>query len=211
MPQLVIEAYGYLAIFVGAFLEGETILAMGGFAAQRGYLDLPKVVAVGLFGGFLGDQLYFFLGRRHGNDLLARFPGLTQRVARINQWLYRYHTPLIIGIRFMYGFRIAGPVVFGMGRVSAIKFTVLNLIGACVWAILVAGSGFVFGQALELLLADVKHYELVGLGTIALVGMALWLVHARRRALPDGMKSDGPFQRTRQAELAQGDTGDPDV
>lgn len=80
MQEPLIEAYGYLAIFVGAFLEGETIIAMGGFAAQRGYLDLPKVVVVGLFGGFLGDQLYFFLGRRHGSDLLARFPGLTHQL-----------------------------------------------------------------------------------------------------------------------------------
>lgn len=180
MPLSLIEAYGYLAIFVGSFLEGETILAVGGFAAQSGYLDLPAVVAVGLSGGFLGDQLYFFLGRRHGNDIVARFPGLTLRVAKVDQWLYRYHTSLIICIRFMYGFRIAGPIIFGMGRVSAFKFALLNLIGACLWATLVAGSGFVFGEALELLLADAERYEIVGLGIIAAAGLALWLVHRYR-------------------------------
>lgn len=80
----------------------------------------------------------------------------------------------------MYGFRIVGPIVFGMGRVPATKFAMLNLIGACVWAILVAGSGFVFGHALELLLADARDYELIGLGMIALVGLVMWLVHRYR-------------------------------
>ena len=37
MLQSLIEDYGYLAVFIGAFLEGETILVMAGFAAYQGY------------------------------------------------------------------------------------------------------------------------------------------------------------------------------
>ena len=59
-----IDSYGYLAVFFGALLEGETILALAGLAAFRGYLDLYKVIALAMFAGFLGDQIYFFLGRR---------------------------------------------------------------------------------------------------------------------------------------------------
>jgi membrane protein DedA with SNARE-associated domain len=36
-----VEAYGYLAVLAGTFVEGETILVLGGFAASRGYLGLP--------------------------------------------------------------------------------------------------------------------------------------------------------------------------
>ena len=192
MLQPLIEAYGYLAIFLSAFVEGETILATGGFAAQRGYLDLLNVVAVGLWGGFLGDQLYFFLGRRHVRVVLARFPGMARRAAKVDEWLYRYHTPLIIGIRFMYGFRIVGPLAFGMGRVSATKFTALNFVGACVWVILVTGSGIVFGQGLELLLADDRRYELVGFGALAVIGSVLWVVHRLRAEWCSGMQPEVP-------------------
>ena len=45
LPGL-IESYGYLAVFVGAFLEGETILALAGLAAYRGYMDFKLVVLV---------------------------------------------------------------------------------------------------------------------------------------------------------------------
>ena len=176
-PQVLIETYGYLAIFIGSFLEGETILAMAGFAAQLGYLDLSSVVAAGICGGFLGDQTYFFVGRHHGKGILARFPRLVHRAAKTEEWLFRYHTPLIICIRFMYGLRIVGPLVFGMGPVSAAKFATLNFIGASVWAMLVAGTGFLFGHGLELMLADAERYELVGLTSIALIGLLLWALH----------------------------------
>src|SRR3954468_16604436 len=51
IPGLV-DTYGYWAVFVGAFLEGETILALAGLAAYRGYLDFRWVVMVAMFAGF---------------------------------------------------------------------------------------------------------------------------------------------------------------
>jgi membrane protein DedA with SNARE-associated domain len=68
----------------------------------------------------LGDQLYFFLGRRHGRDILARFPTLKLRVERVDTLLQRYHLLLIPGILFMYGLRnekliLAAFTCFGLG------------------------------------------------------------------------------------------------
>ena len=80
--QSLVDTYGYLAIFVGAFLEGETIVAMGGFAAQNGYLDIRLVILAALFAGFLGDELFFFLGRYHGKRILARFPNIARRASK---------------------------------------------------------------------------------------------------------------------------------
>lgn len=39
-PEQLIADYGYLAILIGTFLEGETILALGGLAARMGHLEL---------------------------------------------------------------------------------------------------------------------------------------------------------------------------
>ena len=69
-----IDSYGYVAVFIGSFLEGETILALAGLAAYRGYLDLSIVIVLAMLAGFLGDQFYFFLGRFNGHKVLARYP-----------------------------------------------------------------------------------------------------------------------------------------
>ena len=83
--QSLVENYGYYAVFVGTFLEGETILIMAGFAAHSGYLALPWVMLVAFFGGLLGDQLCFFLGRRHGRRILQRFPKLRARAKIVDR------------------------------------------------------------------------------------------------------------------------------
>jgi membrane protein DedA with SNARE-associated domain len=59
-PENVIIQFGYPAILVGTFLEGETILVIAGMAAHRGYLDLPVVIGAAFIGTLFGDQLFFF-------------------------------------------------------------------------------------------------------------------------------------------------------
>jgi len=180
-----IDTYGYWAVFVGAFLEGETILALAGLAAYRGYLDFWIVAGVAMFAGFLGDQFYFFLGRRHGAEILARFPSMQARAHRFDAMLARWHAPLIVCIRFMYGFRIIGPVILGMGRVPAWKFVVFNLIGAAIWAPLIAGVGYLFGSALELVLEDMKRYEMWAAIALLALGLLGFLFHAWRASKRD--------------------------
>ena len=43
-------SYGYLAVFFGTLFEGEIILVAAGFAAQRGLLALPGVIAIAIVG-----------------------------------------------------------------------------------------------------------------------------------------------------------------
>jgi len=155
-----IDSYGYWAVFAGAFLEGETILALAGLAASRGYLDFYTVVVIALIAGFAGDQLYFFVGRKGGSRILARFPGAQARAHRFDELLSRWHAPLIVAIRFMYGFRIVGPILLGMGRVPRWKFMVFNFVGAALWAPLVASIGYAFGAILASVLGDLQRYEI---------------------------------------------------
>jgi membrane protein DedA with SNARE-associated domain len=172
-----IDAYGYWAVAIGSFLEGETVLALAGLAAYRGYLDFYLVVVVAGLCGFLGDQLYFFLGRYRGARMLARFPNAQDRAHRFDELLARYHAPLIVCIRFMYGFRILGPVMLGMGRVPAWKFMLFNFIGAAIWAPLVAGVGYLFGNVLASVLHDMKRVEIYAFGAVLLAGVCLFILH----------------------------------
>jgi membrane protein DedA with SNARE-associated domain len=175
-----IDTYGYLAVAVGAFLEGETVLALAGLASERGYLDFGTVVTVAMFCGFLGDQFFFFLGRTRGAAILCRFPSARERAIRFDAMLERWHAPIIIMIRFMYGFRIVGPILLGMGRVPAWKFVVFNFIGAAIWAPLIAGVGFLFGEIVQSVLHDVKRIEIWLYVIVLFVGVFGAVRHWRR-------------------------------
>jgi membrane protein DedA with SNARE-associated domain len=179
--QFIIETYGYAAILIGTFLEGETILILGGFVAHRGYLMLPAVMLAAFTGSLFGDQLYFFLGRKHSHFLLKHRPTWQPRIAKTQKLLDRYHTPLILSFRFLYGLRTVAPFVIGMSRVSTRKFLLLNVVGAAVWAVSFGFGGFLFGHALEIILDDLKKYEFIILIGLAIAGLLIWSLHFYRR------------------------------
>ncbi|HMO44711.1 MAG TPA: DedA family protein [Rubrivivax sp.] len=177
-----IHSYGYAVVAIGAFLEGETVLLLAGAAVVQGHLALPAVVAVATLASFLGDQLYFLAGRRHGTALLGRFPALQPRVERVMRLLERWHLPLILGIRFLYGLRIAGVMALGMSSVAWPRFSALNFIGAAAWASLIAAVGYGAGHALMHALAVIDADELWGLALLLAAGALWWLAARRRRA-----------------------------
>lgn len=170
-----LSQYGYFALFAGCILEGETLLLLAGIAAHGGYLSFSTVVLVAFVGGTLGDQILFFVGRRYGDALLGRWTHLEAPAARVRRLINRHSALLIVGVRFMYGLRLIGPVVIGMSNVSARRFVVCNVIGAAIWAVGVSGAGYLFGHAIEWLLADLELFERLALGGV-LVVVALLLM-----------------------------------
>lgn len=175
-----IATHGYWLLAADSLLEGQTILVLAGFAAYSGYLYLYAVLGIAAVAGFLGNQFYFWLGRRHGPAVLARWPSLARQSDRIYRLIERYPAALVIGIRFFYGLRIAGPVVIGMSPISGYRFGVLNALGAVLWACIVAGIGWVFGHAAELVLGEIRHMALWLLLALATAGVIIWWIRRKR-------------------------------
>lgn len=179
--ETLLTNYGYPVVIAGAFFEGETIMVLGGFAAHLGYLSLDWVIACGFCGTLLSDQLYFFLGRRHGKALLERRHSWQARTEQVFRKLDRHQDLLILGFRFLYGLRTVTPFAIGIRRVSYLRFTVLNVIGAGIWATATGLSGYYFGRAVEAMLGDIKRYELELMMIIVVFGMLIWLIHVIRQ------------------------------
>ena len=190
--EYLIQTYGYWALLVGTFIEGETILILGGVAAQMGYLDLSLVILVAFIGSFSGDQFYFHLGRWKGRELLAKYPKWQAKADRVYCYLEKYHDMIMLGFRFVYGIRIMTPVVLAMNpKIRTSRFAFFNSIGALIWAVVVAGGGYIFGHAIELLLAQIKHYEIVFLIVIGVIftGILLFRIYLKKKHLPENCKT----------------------
>jgi len=193
--QSLIQTYGYAAILVGTFLEGETVLVLGGYAAHRGYLFLPWVILAAFVGSLAGDQFYFYLGRNHSRFILDRFPSWKPRVARARLLLDRFHTPLILSCRFLYGLRTVTPFAIGMSGVPRLRFFVLNAIGAAVWAPMFGTGGYIFGKALEALMGNLERYELWAVLAILALVLLIWLFRS--------FDGKGPAARSRRRSTAK--------
>jgi membrane protein DedA with SNARE-associated domain len=175
-----VAQYGYALVFLGALAEGESVLMVAGFMAHRGLLKLPQVMALAFSAGALGDQICFYLGRRHGPMLLARFPGLAQRVERLQPMLHRHPNAAILSVRFLYGLRTAGPIALGALGVSRGRFALLNMLSAALWAVAFCLVGYQFGNALQWLLDDLRSVEEAVLAVLGVAALA-WAVWRRWR------------------------------
>ena len=172
-----IEHYGYAAILIGTFFEGETILVIAGFLAHQGYLKLYGAIVAAFIGAMFGDQLYFYIGRWKGRDFIASRPRLNRHSQRVERLLHKHQIWLILGFRFVYGMRTVTPFILGASKVNAGLFFMLNAIGALIWAMAIGSAGFYFGKALEATLGRVKEYEMLVIGILAGGALALWTVH----------------------------------
>ncbi len=181
MIQHFIETYGYAAVVVGTFLEGETIVILAAVAAYSGYLKLEWVIAAAFGGSLCGDQLFFYLGRTHYQLILSKRPYWRDRIDKAHRMLERFRTPFVLIFRFLYGLRTVAPFMIGMSNIATKKFVVLNIIGAAIWATTIGVAGFYLGNAIESLLGNIKKYELWLLGAIALIGFSLWVFYLYRR------------------------------
>ena len=173
-PELLLHKYGYLAVFLGTFLEGETILVMAGFFAERGYMDVFIVGIVAAVGAYLGHIFWFFLGRRYGVKLLDRFPKMKQHFGRGVRLFERYGATAIIITQWLYGLRITCAVIIGISRISVVKFLIYEAISVVAWAAVITGLGYFFGAAVERVLGRAAHIEKYGLIILLVIAVAMW-------------------------------------
>ncbi len=184
-PIVLLQTYGYWALLIGTFLEGETIVIIAGLLAQQGYLE-PWLIALCAFvGSCSSDQIMFALGRWKGLAIIQRFPKLERNVCKATNLLARYETALILGFRFLYGVRNVTPILMGVSRVNYAKFVILNLVGGAVWAVSFTAGGYFFGEVITTLLDKNPNAKYWALGGLAAIIAAFWIrrqLKARKRA-----------------------------
>ncbi len=173
-----LAAFGPIAILLGAAFEGQTAVIAGGVLARQGPISPYVALAAAALGSGILDQVLFVLGRSF------RDTGFVQRVARKAAFakalglIERYPTGFVLIFRFLYGLRAAGPVAVGVTHVGAVRFAILNAIGALIWAGVFVGVGYAFGPAVMTLLGGVlAHAAPVAIGaTVVAVaaGLIIW-------------------------------------
>ena len=168
----IVALYGPAVVFIGTFFEGETVVVVAGFLAHQGVLNPFVVAACAAVGSFAGDQLWFFLGRRHASHPLVvrvtQRPLFRKAAAAIDTHPRKF----ILSFRFIYGIRTISPVAVALTGVPTRTFLLLNAVSAVVWAVCFTSIGYFFGKAAEAFLGkmtSIEHKVLVAVACAAAV------------------------------------------
>jgi membrane protein DedA with SNARE-associated domain len=175
MGNLIIN-FGYPALFLGSFLEGESFLIAAGFLAKRGYLNLTFVIIVSLIGAYLGDVALYLFGRKKGEAIISKFPQVRIYYPKAKKLFDKYGIWAIFITRYLYGLRFASAAFFGLMKMKVGNFLFFAFFSCLVWSILIANLGYAFGASLEVLIGHVKHYEKLIVVVIIALGIVIWLI-----------------------------------
>ncbi len=179
----------YLAAAAWAFFEGETfVLAAAAVGATVGLVDPFVLMASVWLGSYLGDQTWFYLGRRYGPSILSRFPKCKARVAKAEALLDRYGTLFILTFRFLYGIRNVASLVCGLTGYSRARFAVLNFIAAGIWSSSFVAAGWFLGAWLGV---ERLFWAICTIAAAALAGFVIRHFWQRSRCRAAGAAATG--------------------
>jgi membrane protein DedA with SNARE-associated domain len=155
-----LHAAGGPLLLVGAWLQGEAAVILGGALARQGYWPWWEVWLLASIPATLGHQIYYLLGRRYGNAVIARFPPRWQPAFRRAHTLLRRHeTRVLVLMRFAYGVRLPLPILCGAAGVAPSRFFFYNIVTALSWALVFTVLGVLFGAAATVAFSHYAHYQ----------------------------------------------------
>ena len=145
-----LDQYGYVALLLGTFMEGETAILMASSLIYKGLFSFPFTVLAAFSGSFVSDWIYYLIGRLNGKYFLASRPKLSQRVKPVTDFFHRHKFQILFSYRFLYGFRIIIPLVIGMSGLRPIQYLFYSIITGLLWASSVSFTGYWIGRILNL-------------------------------------------------------------
>ncbi len=156
-----IAKYGYIGVFVGTFLEGETTVLLGGIFSKLGYMNILMVMFYAFAGTFVGDCTFFSIGRLFGKKLIDRFEFIRSKVPLANKVIKHYGNFIIFIIRFLVGIRAVVLILLGCTNMKIGRFLFFSVLNSVCWSILVGLVGYLFGRVVFVFVDDIKQYETI--------------------------------------------------
>jgi membrane protein DedA with SNARE-associated domain len=194
-----VDHYGYWAIALLLLLEnlgvpvipGELAMIVGAIFAGTGRAGLNVVVVgvVAVITSFTGAELGYLIGRFAGRELILRYGRYVllkpHHLDRAEAVVSRYGGLVVIIARYIVGLREANGLIAGITQMRWLTFTVFNAVGACAWVATWVSIGYLAGDHIDPIYANMNHaalYVLIALAVLLAAFIAWRLLRRRKRA-----------------------------
>lgn len=183
--QQLFQVFGYPLVALGIGLEsmgvpapGETILLIAAAASATGSGQIVWVILAAAAGAIIGDNIAFTLGQRYGRSLLTRIPFINEEKLTHSEAFFHKHGPkTVIIARFIPVVRSVVAYIAGINKMRHQTFTVYNLVGGLLWAVIIGSLGFIFGKNLHLVELWLQRIGGIWVAILLVGGLLLWVNH----------------------------------
>jgi membrane-associated protein len=189
--------HAYAVVFLGALIDatglpfpGRLLLVAAGAYASAGDASVVGFIALASLGAMVSDQAWFAAARRGSVWIVDLYRRLRRRAAVDDSSaarFVRYGALNVILGRFFTVVRLVAWPVLVRGGLGWTRFTLLDALGASVWASLWVGLGWIVGDQWERAAQTVNRWVMiagavVALGVVGALAVRAWPRGAAREA-----------------------------
>jgi membrane protein DedA with SNARE-associated domain len=189
--QTIMDTLGYPGIAILMFLEvvfppipSEVIMPLGGFASNKGSLNMFGVVTAGTAGSMAGAVVFYYVGKIVGTERLVMLADkygkwLTvsgEDVKKADHWFDRHGEKVVLLCRLVPGIRSLVSLPAGVAMMKMVPFLLYTLIGTVIWNIALTGAGYFLGKNYELVDQYMGDSGKIVLGVLAALAVILYTV-----------------------------------
>ncbi len=157
-----VSLWGYPGIIVLMFLESsffpfpsEVVIPPAGYLASQGEMSLGLVIAAGVAGSLLGACFNYWLAVQWGRPLFERYGRyvlLTPAALEKSEKFFARHGHISTFVgRLLPGIRQYISLPAGLARMNLPIFIVFTALGAGIWVVILALTGYLIGNNQELI------------------------------------------------------------
>ena len=187
----IVSLWGYPGIIVLMFLESsffpfpsEVVVPPAGYLASQGEMSLSLVIASGILGSVLGACFNYWLAVKWGRPLFVRYgryvlltPAALEKSERF--FARHGHISTFVG-RLLPGIRQYISLPAGLARMNLPLFIAFTSLGAGIWVVVLALSGYLIGNNQELI-GQYLHQIMIGIAFLCLVLVAGYVFFRKKR------------------------------
>lgn len=168
--------FAEVAMFLGFFLPGDTLLIAAGILAMHGKLSLVSVLIVAVIAAIVGDSTSYLIGRKLGPKVFVKDDSIFFRkdhIIKSEHFYEKYGNKTILIAHFLPVIRTFSPFLAGVGKVRYHRFLLLDAIGDTAWAFLIVLSGYYVASKIP----GIDHYILIVLAGIVAISLVPTAYH----------------------------------
>jgi len=169
-----LSTYGYIILFFYSLGGGMVAIIAAGILSYAGKMDLNTSIAIAFIANAIGDSLLFYISRYNKAQVMPYLKKHKRKLALSYLLMKRHGDKIIFFQKFVYGIKTLIPMGIGMTKYSALKFNILNIISAFIWAVGLGYLSFSTGKTLTKFLTYFSTYPWLGPLILASLLGSIW-------------------------------------
>ncbi len=180
---LLATIYAESGLFFAFFLPGDSLLFTAGIFAARGDLNIVAICIGCFVAAILGNQTGYWFGAKVGKSLYNKpdsFLFRKEHIKKTQAFFDQYGSTAIVIARFAPVIRTFAPILAGVVAMDYKRFTLFNILGSVLWAILIPLLGYWLGNVIP----DIDRYLLPILAVLIIGSLlpAIWHLWPKKKS-----------------------------